>query len=617
MTKVTAIDIETTGLNPWKDNITVIGTYDGSAYETRRSAQDLQTDLVGHNTSFDIRFLRVKGLFPASFPHAVHDTKIMAHLLWNKVPKEFLDWYEEERKRRNKELPRGLTYRPTSPLSLKVIAPWYLKVPPFWETPGDYSNIEYNRLDCEYTHRLFHLFEAKLKDEGSWDFYVNRMLEWQKMILEMELRGICLDGAELEKVEGEYARKRELLRGKLDEQWAGYRTGYWEKQATELQDKYSSMIRAQVEKGRDRAKVEDRYLTLMNSAIQKIEPLNYASPVQMSWLLKDQLGLDITDPEGEETTGKSVLNRLAVEREDIRNLLDYKEADKVLTMYLPTYRELQVDGIIHPEFNLTGTRTGRTSSSNPNMQQVPAKLYRLFKPRPGYKLIDYDLSGIEAALIALYSGDKTLYDILATGESMHDHNVKALFGFADRVADIAAKYPKQRKTVKNIGFACFYGAGWRRIQTVFAQGGFPITEKDAKAKLKLLKSYYPGAFEYHQEITEVFESGQVVHNLFGRPIKIQPHENPFMMGFNTLIQSSASDLNLRACEKATKEWKLRNLDAHPLLVIHDCIVAEAREEISTEAEKILVDAMCNFKLESIHGPITLRVEGKISDRWTK
>src|SRR5690606_17483037 len=103
--------------------------------------------------------------------------------------------------------------------------------------------------------------------------------------------------------------------------------------------------------------------------------INYSSPQQMSWLLKDYLKLDITDPQGEESTSKAVLNKLAATgREDIRAYLDWREADKVLTMYLPTYRELQVEGIIHPSFNLTGTRTGRTSSSAPNLQQVPPKL---------------------------------------------------------------------------------------------------------------------------------------------------------------------------------------------------------------------------------------------------
>jgi DNA polymerase I-like protein with 3'-5' exonuclease and polymerase domains len=542
----------------------------------------------------------------------------MAHLLHDKVPKSFLDWYEEERKRRNKELPKGQTYRETSGLSLKVLAPWYLKVDPFWETPGDYNNIEYNRKDCVYTYQLFQLFAKKLKDEGSWDFYINRMLEWSKMVMDMEIRGIRIDLDELDLVQKEYEQKREIYKQKLDMQWARAHESYRSLQMVQLENKYGEMAQAQVLKAKDPLKVSTRYNKLFLEACEKVEQkINYASPTQMSWLLKEHLELDITDPEGEETTGKSVLNRLAQERDDIKNLLEYKEADKVLTMYVPTYKELQIDSIIHPSFNLTGTRTGRTSSSGPNLQQVPSKLYRLFKPRDGYKFIQYDLSGIEAALIALYSGDVRLYEILRNGESLHDHNAKALFGLECDVSEVSKLFPKQRKTVKNIGFACFYGAGWRRISTVFAAGGFPISDSEAKQKLKQLKAYYPAAFEYHEEITSIFEAGEVVHNLFGRPLKIQSYENPYMQGYNTLIQSSASDLNLRACEKATKEFEKRGLDAHPLLVVHDMTMVEARAEVSMECEQILIDAMTNFKLESINGAIQLRVEGGIFDVWSK
>jgi DNA polymerase-1 len=378
------------------------------------------------------------------------------------------------------------------------------------------------------------------------------------------------------------------------------------------------MADAQVTKGRDVLKTAARYNKLYLEAVDRLpKQINYASPAQMSWLLKDHLKLDITDPEGEETTGKSVLNKLAQDRKDIQTLLEWKEAEKVLTMYLPTYRDLQIDGVIHSQFPIASTRTGRLSSNGPNMQQVPPKLYRLFKPRDGYKFLQYDLSGIEAALIALYSGDRRLYEIMEKGESMHDHNVRALFDVKDDLEAIASKYPKQRKTVKNIGFACFYGAGWRRIQTVFAQGGFPISDQEAKKKLSMLKEYYPDAFQFHREITEIFESGETVHNLFGRPITIQKHENPYMQGFNTLIQSSASDLNLRAAERAQSKWRSEALDTHLLLLIHDCIVAESPDEMADKSSTILVDAMTDFRLECKHGPIKLRVEGGISHEWQK
>jgi DNA polymerase I-like protein with 3'-5' exonuclease and polymerase domains len=171
----------------------------------------------------------------------------------------------------------------------------------------------------------------------------------------------------------------------------------------------------------------------------------------------------------------------------------------------------------------------------------------------------------------------------------------------------------ERKCAKTIGFACFYGAGWRRIKLAFQSAGFILTEKESKEKLASLKSYYLEAFAFHKEITEVFEAGETVFNLLGRPITLQPHENPYMQGFNTLIQSSASDLNLEACFR----FQSPGLDIHPLLVIHDCVMAEALEYLATEAASVLETCMTSFNLNSVNGKIKLRVEGGVSDKWEK
>lgn len=633
MSKILALDIETTGLDPWRDEILMVGLWDGEKYTCIRNPIELFAHLaweeqqgdfefVAHNAGFDIKFLLVQEWLTDKFVDSktIHDTKILAHLAKNKVPQTYIEQYETRRKELNKTLPKGHSHREASPLSLKVLAPWFLKVPPFWETPGHHDDEEYNQKDCMYTYRLFHILSERVKQEGSWTFYEKRMLEWSKMIREMEIKGICINMVELDTVAAEYQKKQYDLKLKLDEMWDDAHLKYWNDQARELLHQYEEMKGRALIKAKDVAKCSARYDKLLADAISRLDrKINYSSPKQMAWLLKDYLGLDITTAEGEESTGKSVLHKLAADgREDIKTYLEWREADKVLTMYLPTYRELQVDGVIHPSFNLTGTRTGRTSSSGPNLQQVPPKLYRLFMPRSGYRFVQYDLSGIEAALIALYSGDKRLYEILDKGESIHDHNANALFTLDCPIHDVAKRFPRERKCAKTIGFACFYGAGWRRIKLAFASAGFPISDAQAKEMLAKLKAYYPEAFAYHKEITQVFEEGETVHNLVGRPINLQPHENPYMQGFNTLIQSSASDLNLMACEKFWKD-SIQELGggAYPLLVIHDCIMAEAKEQYACYADDFLQWAMTNFKLKSDNGHIKLKVEGGVSDHWAK
>lgn len=623
-----ALDIETSGLSPWRDQIYMVGLYDGEQYCCIKSAEDLSEllngrylgwEILGHRTDFDIKFLLVQGWLSQEHlaDRTVHDSRIMGSLVQSRVPKAYLDQYEVNRKEMNKTLPKGQSHREGSALSLKVMAPWYLKVPPFWETPGDHNNEEYNEKDCLYTYRLGLMMRERLVAEGSWDFYL-KLLDWQRMLMEMEIKGISIDLEELTKVEDEYTKKRDELKAKLDGLWAEAHEAYRNNQAYEINLQYEAMMMKALEKAKDKQKCILRYQGLKQAALERIEPFNYASSQQMAWLLKEYLGLDITDPEGEESTGKAVLHKLAADgHEDIKTYLEWREADKVLTMYLPTYRELQIDGVIHPNFNLTGTRTGRTSSSGPNLQQVPSKLYRLFKPRSGHKFVQYDLSGIEAALIALYSGDETLYGILDRGESIHDFNSKALFDLTCPVEEVKKNFPKQRQCAKNLGFACFYGAGWKRIQAVFANAGFVISEADAKRKLANLKKTYPKVFAFHKEVTEIFERGETIFNLLGRPITIQPHENCYMVGFNTLIQSSASDLNLEACHRATKLWNETGGPAQPLLVIHDCIMAEAESAWAEYAAQHLEGYMTNFNLISDNGPIQLRVEGGASTSWEK
>lgn len=635
--KILSIDIETTGLDPYRDNLTLVGGLDEDKYYPTRTKDEFRSVIsnhpewqwVGHNFSFDIRFLIVKGWISSEEMRGrIHCTQLMAHVYRHKVPASYLEEYEAKRQEENKKLPKGQKHRKAGPLSLKVLAPYFLGVPAFWETPGNHDNEEYNEKDCRYTLQLFNYF-MKNFNEDELTFYQTKMLPWSTMLLDMTLRGIHLNEDKLQEAASGYADLVTQLEGKLDEVWREAHLAYERQVKQGILGRYNKMLRGALAKGpTNPQKTMDRYQELRNRALIKLAPedkkINYDSPKQMLWLLKDHLGLNVTkvdlkeDDENEHSTGKAVLHRLASEgREDIQTFLEWRASQKILTGFLPKYKELAVDGVLHPTFNLTGTRTGRISSSKPNLQQVPPKLYSLFKPRDGYTFLQYDLSGIEAALIALYSNDTTLYDILNQDISIHDYNTKVLFNLPESVDEIKERYPRQRQTVKNIGFACFYGAGANRLEAVFKTAGFMIDNREAKRMLGVLKGTYPGAFSFHKEITELFLEGGVIHNLLGRPVSIQDRDDCYMKGFNKLIQSSASDLNLHACEKSDRIWKQQSLDSSPLLVIHDCIIAEAKSDHAAEASKILVDSMTNYDLHCDNGPIKLKVEGGVADEWTK
>lgn len=554
----------------------------------------------------------------------MEDTQLMAHVHQAKVTKKYLAQYELQRKDLNATLPKGTKHRHAKALSLKVLAPYFLNVPPFWETPGNYDNEEYNRKDCVYTHQLHQYFlDNMTTDEKA--FYSERMIPWSDMLLRMTLRGIEVNQENLERFEVEYALSVENLEAKLDTLWAEAHVAYSRAQEHKVRMKYHEMLSKQLEKKpKDPVKTRARYEQMCARALAALPAekrrINYDSPKQMLWLLKDYLDLDVTkvdlkeNDDNPDSTGRAVLHRLAAQgREDVATFLEWRVANKILTAFLPSYQSMAVDGVIHPTFNLTGTRTGRISSSKPNCQQIPPKLYPVFKPRDGYKFVQDDLSGIEAALIALYSNDTTLYDLINQGISIHDYNTKVLFGLSEPVDSIKELYPRQRQTVKNIGFACFYGAGANRLESVFKTAGFMISNAEARGMLETLKATYPSAFSFHKEITKLFEDGGVVMNLLGRPVSIQDKSEAYMKGFNSLIQSSASDLNLHACHR----WSQMSPEHLPLLVIHDCILGEVREDLAEEAAKKLVYCMTDYDLQCENGPIKLAVEGGVYDQWTK
>lgn len=635
--KKLVIDLETTGLDFRRERVTVVGGYyeDGTTF-IRRGNSDLPTDLLplaegcdlgGHNFKFDLKFIYNSGVDAANRAAYADlakawkfDTKLMASICATKVPDKYLAWYEEQRRLRNKELPVGVSHRPGSRHSLKVLAPFFLGVDPFWEDPTNHDNDEYVLKDCKYTYDLYEALHTLLYKQDSLEF-ADKLLGWEKMLLEMEITGIALDKKALAEAEKFYTDRANTLRAELNKLWRAPAAAYQKQQLLHLKRSYEEKCQNALQKLKDKSKEEGtiaRYKKLYSTAASKLEPFNYDSPGQMLWLLRDYKNYDVMTFEGKESTNKEVLNRLAKEgHEDVKTYLDWRKAQKILTMYLPTYKDLQVDGVINPYFNSTGTRTGRLSCREPNLQQVPGELYKLFKPRDGYKFVVYDLSGIEAALIALYTEDPALYEVLSQGISIHNKNAKVFFNLDCDVREVDKLHPKERKAAKTVGFALFYGAGWRRIKASFMAAGYQVSDKDAKAMLKRFKETYQQAFDTHEYLTSLFEKGEIIKNIAGRPVKIQVWENPYMQGFNTLVQSSASDLNIRACQKARDAWQERGIEARPLLLIHDCIVAEAKADQAAQAADILVESMTSFNLQTANGPLKLQVEGGVSDVWEK
>lgn len=622
-------------LDEHRNRITIIGAYyeesnGNRAGTTFRSVSSLRDwldsigpfKLVFHNGKFDLKTLAVKGLDLSA--HWYGDTLLMASVLTEKVTEDYLQWYAKERARLNEKLPRGVSHRPGSHHSLKTLAPFFLGVEPFWENPADHDSAEYVLRDCEYTLRLYHYLEKRLHAEGSFDFYRSKLLPWTHLLFKAERRGIGLDLASLSGLEVQAHETSIQTCRKLGELWANAFRTYEENQRKELKANYEEKKTLAKKKLKDPsaeklAKTEARYEKLCADACAKLEPLNLDSPTQLNWLLKDYLKLDITDFDGEETTGKAVLQRLAGQgREDIAEFLKYRKARKLSTAFFPSYRAMHVDGVIHCNFNPTGTRTGRLSSSSPNLQQIERNIKKLFVARPGYKLAVYDMAAIEPRLIAYYTHDLNLWDILAKGEDFHGYNTKIFFEMDCPVSEIKKKYPLEREVGKEVGLSLMYGSGPNRLMESAQKRGFVWSFNEARRKVQRFKEFYEGVYRFRDEvINPALTAGTTVTNIMGRPFRIEDPTNVHLQGMNTLIQGGASDLVLNSGARMDRTFRERGIDAHILAFEHDAIVVEIPEGQEAECTTIIEHSMTDYNLVTPLGPVLLGVEGNVATCWTK
>lgn len=561
---------------------------------TRRQQDD---DFTGQNFKFDLLHIGFQN--PSTWKH---DTQVMAHVYTEKVSEDWLEAYEAKRQVLVKE--RGIPYRKAGGLSLKTLAPYFLKVDPFWET-ADYDNDEYALTDARYTWLLTVYFALHMNDV-EWEFYTQKELQWAKMLYNVERRGIICDKKRLLAMRSRLEREIFELEQEIDALWKPAHDAWHALKLAECEAKYAAM--------KNRKVAERNRLKALEKVPRRIE---YSSPAQMAWLFRDYFRLNIENFEGEESTGRAVLERLADEgRKDIATYLKWRKKEKILTAFIPTYEEwLQHAPAIYPSFSITGTKTGRLSSSTPNFQQVSGELKQLFVPRPGFKFVSYDLAAIEAKLIAWLSDDPVLFEVIDKGWSLHDLNVKVFFNVDTPIEQVKEKHPQERKVTKNTGFALFYNAGPNRIKETFQAGGFIFSRAECERLYDNFSKTYKVARDYCKAITRKFEHGETLLNAVGRPVKLQRWENIYMQGFNRLVQSAASDINLDVAYKALERAKAAGIECYLLLLIHDALTFEVEASRAEEFEGIIKTIYDEYKLTTIHGPIRITGEGGVSDEW--
>ncbi|HXA86136.1 MAG TPA: DNA polymerase I, partial [Candidatus Dormibacteraeota bacterium] len=347
---------------------------------------------------------------------------------------------------------------------------------------------------------------------------------------------------------------------------------------------------------------------------------NINSPKQLGDVLFNQLNLPKPIKYGKGktiSTAVDVLEELSETHEVPRLVLDYRQLSKLKSTYvdaLPVLIDPQT-GRVHTTFNQTGTTTGRLSSTNPNLQNIPIRtelgreIRAAFIAEPGYSLLSADYSQIELRLLAHFSEDPLLVEAFRKGDDIHRLTASQVFGVPPMLIDA-----EHRRRAKAVNFGIVYG-----LSAFGLSQQLGIDQREAKKFIDAYFEKYAGVRRYIDRTLEETRREQSVKTLFGRtrPIPDINSKNANMRGFaertavNTPLQGTAADLIKLAMIQIDEELRSRKLKSRMLLQVHDDLLFEVPEN-----EIELMRGLVREKMESVHKlNVPLLVELGVGPNW--
>ncbi len=339
---------------------------------------------------------------------------------------------------------------------------------------------------------------------------------------------------------------------------------------------------------------------------------NVNSPKQLGEVLFETLGL----PHEKKTktgysTNAEILERLRPYHPIIQDILDYRQVTKLRSTYTEGLLKVADEqGRVHTTFKQTGTATGRLSSTEPNLQNIPVRtdmgkeLRRFFLPDGDDSvIIDADYSQIELRLLAHVSEDENMTEAFLSGADIHTSTAATVFGVSRE-----AVTPDMRKKAKAVNFGILYGIG-----SFSLSGDLGVSRAQAQAYITQYLEGFPGVDAYlKQTIAEAYENGYVT-TLFGRRRYIPElsGKNKMQQKFgervamNSPIQGAAADLIKVAMIRVHRRLREEGLDAKLILQVHDELLITAKRDCAERAEKLLREEM--ERAAELRVPLTVEV----------
>lgn len=341
---------------------------------------------------------------------------------------------------------------------------------------------------------------------------------------------------------------------------------------------------------------------------------NINSPKQLGEVLFGKLGMKSKKKgaSGSFSTKVSVLEELEEDNEIVKEILAYRELQKLLSTYIDVIPKMAgVDGRLHAKFLQNGATTGRFSSQDPNLQNLPIKtelgkrIRGGFTAPKGYKLLAFDYSQIELRVVAMLSGDKKMTQIFRDKKDIHAGVASFVFGVPMEKVD-----SEMRRKAKVINFGILYGMGVSALRKNLGghAKGRASTREEAQKFYDNYFNQFSGVRDYLEKVKAYALEHSYTETLFGRRRNF-PNINsrvPFLKNMaertatNAPIQGTAADIIKLAIRYSYEDLKKVGLldKIHLVLQIHDELVYEVEENVLLKAEKIIKDAMQGVLLRS-------------------
>ncbi|MDP2120319.1 MAG: DNA polymerase I [Hoeflea sp.] len=444
---------------------------------------------------------------------------------------------------------------------------------PFAEVAIDKATA-YAAEDAEVTLRLWHVLKPRLSAEGLTSVYERLERPLAPVLMRMEERGIRIDRQILSRLSGELAQGAAALEAEI-QQLAG-------------------------------------------------ETFNVGSPKQLGDILFGKMGLPggTKTKTGQWSTSAQVLEDLAAVGHELpRKIVDWRQLTKLKSTYTDA-----LPGFIHPEtkrvhtsFAMAATTTGRLSSSDPNIQNIPVrtaegrKIRTAFIAEPGNVLISADYSQIELRVLAHVANIPQLTQAFADGVDIHAMTASEMFG-----VPVEGMPSEVRRRAKAINFGIIYG-----ISAFGLANQLGIERSEAGDYIRKYLERFPGIKDYMEATKAEAKEHGYVTTIFGRRAHYPEirSSNPQVRAFNERaainapIQGSAADIIRRAMVRMEPALKKAGLNARMLLQVHDELVFEAAEAEAETIIPVIVEVMENAAMPALDMAVPLKVDARAARNW--